>query len=283
MYYFLKKKDFNLDKYDIDVVVKPHLTKKEQDLFVFLLNRYKVKNEYSEIALEKFNLPKEKLITLLNSISKKNITITIIQDSKIISHIVFNFFNFFVIEGNNFIYKFTREIDLSYSNGNLYNRCNLLGLLKYKSPYTYDFYRHFIKIVPTEKRIKKVLSILELKKILKIPEDKYTRFYDFEAKVLKPLIKDFEDFGIYHFSISYDKIKSKEGKGNRIDHIQFNVTNAYFIEVNQDTNTLLKEYYEYIDDFSYAYNTIYNYRKMFTFDETKAYIENNLNDIFNEK
>lgn len=281
-YYFLKHEDFQLNENDLEITINPKLTKKELEFLTFLLDRFKVTREYTQIELNKFKVSKEIALNLISSINKKSINIIISREKNEISNISFNFFEMFVLEDDTLIFSFSKNIRLAYKTGNLFNRINLLGVLKYNSPYTYNFYKFFIKTVPNIKRIHTTISLKDLRSILNVPHEKYNRFYDFESKILKPVIKDFEDFGIYQFSITYNKIKDKDGKGNRIKELEFIVVNSYFIDINSDTNKLLKKYNDSIDDFSYAYKVIYNYRKIHGLEKTKDYIESNLSHVFIE-
>ncbi len=49
--------------------------------------------------------------------------------------------------------------------------------------------------------------------------------------------------------------------------------------VNSDTNMLIKEFNDYIDDFAIAYNNIYSYRKLHDLEDTRSYIKANLDNI----
>ena len=119
-----------------------------------------------------------------------------------------------------------------------------------------------------------------MKDALEIPQNKYTRFYDLEYKVLKPLLSDLNriDLPVY-----IQKIKDKKGKGSRIIGVKLKIINLLYISIDKDTNKLLREFSKNIENFVIAYENIFLYRKTHTYEECKKYIEDNIDNLSNEK
>ncbi|MCS5421357.1 MULTISPECIES: replication initiation protein [Psychrilyobacter] len=282
MYYFLKKQDFNLEKYDFDIDISPRLTKKEQEILNLFLTYFDLEKEYSEFIFDfkVFNLTIEELKKYIYSMNKKVISASIYKGEKELTSLYFSIFNIVVFQENKVIYKLSEELRLAHNYGNFFNRFNILAILRFKSMYSYNLFKLFIKNVSPKKEFEFELNLIDFKKVLNIPEDKYKRFYDFEAKVLKPVLRDLE---LVTPHIYIEKIKSQKGKGSKITGIKFHAINPFHIEVNKDTNLLLKEFTDYIEDFSIAYENVYSYRKTHSLLDTRNYILQNTDSIFSIK
>ncbi len=278
MYYFLKKENFNLDKYDFDVNITPRLTKRELDILAIFLEKFKVEENYTEVEFDSklFKEDKEKLKKTINNINKKAISIYIYEDGAELTSIYFNIFDIVVFEGNKIIYKLSEELRLSYDLGNFFSRIRILTIIQFKSTYSYRFFKLISRTLSPKKEWILKFSMDELRDKLGLEDGIYTRFYDFENKVLKPVIKDVESFSPH---IYYKKIYSKKGKGSKIIGVELHIINAYHMVVNSDTNMLIKEFNDYIDDFAIAYNNIYSYRKLHDLEDTRSYIKANLDNI----
>lgn len=281
MYYFLKKENFNLDKYDFDVNINPRFTKKELKILKVFLKFFKVEEEYTEVDFSKkyFDCSLEELKKAINKINKKAISIYIYQDGKELTSLYFNIFDIVVFQEEKIIYKLSEELRLSYGYGNFFSRIRILTIIQFQSNYSYKFFKLVSKSIFPQKEIVFEVSLEELRDKLGITEGVYERFYDFERKIINPILKDVESFSPH---IYYEKIKSRSGKGSKIIALKFHIINPFHIEVNRDTNLIIKEYNSDIEDFSVAYKKIYSYRKTHSLEETREFVANNLDEISNE-
>jgi len=271
MYYFLRNKDFNLEEYDFDINCCPRLTLKEHKLFDKLLENYSFSNDFSEIEISTLKYSDEELHKIIENINKKSIFCQIFQNKLNISQFYFNIFDIAVFEENKLIFRFSKEINLVYKRGNFYSRINILAFLRFKLCHT----KYIFKIILRENKREGFIeySIDEFKKLINISKDKYIRYYDLEQKILNPLIKDIE-FG--DVLLNFEKIKNNNLKTSRIIGIRLNFTNIYHLEIHKSTNYILKKFAENINDFSRAYEMIYDYRKIHTEEETLNYIRENI-------
>ena len=282
MYYFLKKEDFHIEKYDFDIDISPRLTKKEQEILNLFLTCFDLEKEYSEFVFnfKPLNLTIKEFKKHIYSMNKKVISVSIYEGEKELTSLYFNLFDIVVFQEDKVIYKLSEELRLAHNYGNFFNRFNILAILRFKSIYSYNLFKLFLKNISPKKEFEFELNLFDLKKILNIPENKYKRFYDFEAKVLKPILKDLELFTPH---IYIEKIKSQKGKGSKITGIKFHAINPFHIEVSKDTNLLLKEFTGYIEDFSIAYENVYSYRKTHSLLDTRNYILQNIDTVFSIK
>lgn len=279
MNYFLMKKNFNLKEYDFDVLINPRLTKREQYLLNIFIDNAQKNDKFTEISytLDLFKTDYMQLIEEIENIKKKSISIVMTFKGEHIRRIFINFFETIVFENNKIIYKLSNEFSIAKNSDNFYNRIQLLTVIQLDKFSFYNFIKIILKKYIFEKEIIFDISLEELKDILQIPQNQYTRFYDLENKILKPLLNDLNKL---YMPVYFEKIKSSIGKGSKITGIKVKCINTFFIEVNSDTNRLLKEFAENIDDFFIAYDNIFYYRKTHNYEETKKYVELNIDSIF---
>ena len=281
MYYFFMDRNFNLDKYDFDVNFSPRLTKAERDLLNIFLDNVDKKNEYTELNYD-FNLFKLsyfELIENIKSIKKKSLSIEMRLDGQLFRILFINFFDVIFFEEEKVIYKLGHEFSIAGNSDNFFNRINLLSFLKFENTHFYSFLKIILKNYKFTKEINFELSLEELKNHLSIPMDKYTRFYDLENKILKPLLSDLNKINL---PVYVEKIKKKSGKGSRVIGVKLKIINLLYVSIDKDTNKLLREFSEHIEDFSTAYDNIFLIRKTHTIEECRKYIQENF-DILSNK
>lgn len=277
MSYFFKTNDFNLEHYDFDINCSPQFTKKEQEFFQFLLKDYDFKSKYSEkdLILNKYKV--ESIKKLIPNLLKKVVHCYIINEKNEKFEICFNLFDYVIFEGSKIIYNFSNEIKNSKNLGNFFARINIVAILQFKSTYT----KHLFKAIISSHKKKETMkySIEEFKELLGIKSDQYNRYYNFENKVLNPIIKDLEKSEI---TLWFEKIKNTPAKTSRVVGIKIHYKNQQMSRLHKDTNTLIRNYSDKIKDFAAAYEKIYNYKKYNSFEDTQNYIEENKEYIFGE-
>lgn len=278
MYYFLKNKDFNLGEYDFDIVCTPRFTKKEQMVFDCFVNSFDINKEFCEFNEDKLKMTENEIQKEIHNLSKKTIYCRIFKENIEISKFYFNIFDIVVIESGKVIYKFSNELRLTKKKGNFYSRINVMAFLQFKYGYTKEIFKMILRENKRKGYIEFTLS--QIKEILNIDADTYNRYYDLENKVFNPTIKDIEygEIGLW-----FEKIKKNNSKTSRVTGVKIHYSNLYHIEVHRDTNEILKEFASHIEDFTEAYEIIYDYRKIYTFEETINYVKDNLEKIFKSK
>lgn len=91
-------------------------------------------------------------------------------------------------------------------------------LLKFSNTNIASLYS-FLQNFTTDNRIK--VSLQQLKHIIGIEENKYTRFFDFEKSILNPYIKEIEKYT--NFKITYSKLKQNNKRNEKVTGILFNI------------------------------------------------------------
>lgn len=278
MYYFFMKRNFNLSHYDFDVLINPRLTKKEQEILNIFLDYSEKEKKYTEIQYDfkLFKVTYDDLIEIIDKIKKKSISIKMKSEDNQSRVLFINFFEIIFFEDNKIVYKLGREFSIAKTRDNFFSRINLLAVLKFRNIHFYSFLKLILKYYEFKKEIIFELNLDELKEYLSIPKDKYTRFYDLESRVLKPLLSDLNKMNLPTY---IEKIKSSKGKGSKITGIRVKFINLLFIELDNDTNNFLRKFAENIDNFVNAYDNIFLYRKTHTSEETEEYIKENIENI----
>lgn len=277
MNYFFKTNDFNLEHNDFDIECIPKFTKKEHDLFIFLLKNYNDKEEYSGIDKNSIKINQEEIKKNVLGLIKKIVHCYVYENNKNMIELYFNLFEFIIIEEEQIIYKFSNEIRNSRKLGNFYTRINLQGILKFKYSYTKDIY----KIISKRNNKKDFIeySLDEFKNILKIKEPNYNRYYNLENKVLNPIVKDIESADVI---LWFEKIKNSSAKTSRVTGVKMHYINGPISKIHKETNEIMRMYNNDIKDYARTYELIYNYKKFNTFEDTLKYIDKNHEDIFKE-
>ena len=278
MYYFFMDRNFNLDKYDFDISFTPKLIKMERELLNLFLKNTNKNSEFTELKydLKFFKITYEDLIEKIKSIKKKSLHIEMRLEGKIVRTLFINFFDVIFFEDEKIIYKLSHEFSIAENPNNFFNRINLIAFLQFDNPHFYGFLKLILKNYKFVREINFELSLEELKAQLEIPKGKYTRFYDLESKILKPLLFELNrmDLPVY-----IEKIKEKKGKGSKIIGVKIKILNLLYISIDKDVNKLLKEFSDHIEHFPIAYENIFLLRKTRTYEECKEYIKNNLNTV----
>ena len=274
MYYFLKNKNFNLEQYDFDVSCHPRLTLREHALFDELIGNNSFENDFSVIELSKLKYSNKDIYATIQSLSKKFIFCQVTHKEEEISRFYFSIFDIVVFEKNKIIYKFSKEINMVNGTGNFFSRISLISFLRFKMPYT----KYIFNLVLKKNKCQGTFdySLNDFKKLINISSEKYLRYYDLEQKILNPLIKDIK---IANIIISFDKIKKDDSKTSKISGIRLNFINIYHSEIHKSTNSILRRFAENINDFSKAYQVIYDYRKIYNETETITYLNENFKSL----
>lgn len=281
MYYFFMDRNFNLDKYDFDIIFTPKLTKTERELLNLFLKNSDKTLEFTELkySLELFKISYEDLIEKVKDIKRKSLCIQMKLEGKVVRTLFINFFDVIFFENEKVIYRLSHEFSIAENSNNFFNRINLIAFLQFDNHHFYGFLKLILKNYKFIREIYFELSLDELKKQLSIPQNKYTRFYDLENKILKPLLFDLNKMDL---PVYIEKVKENKGKGSRIIGVKIKFLNLLYISIDKDVNKLLKEFSDYVDNFPIAYDNIFLLRKTHTYEECKNYIQNHLDGLSSE-
>ncbi len=256
MIFFLKKERFNLHKKEVYIAFEKKLNKKEKKLFQFLLDEFKLKKEtFLELKKEKIlnylKVKEERLEKIVLSLEGKRVNYKVTEGRKDVIKGNFSLINSFSIQENSYVFLLSEEVRMSFIEKNFFNRIHLTSVLNFSTSYAADFYLNYL--MKLGRHVDYTLDLHVLKEVLGVEDDAYTRFYDFEKNILKPLLDDINNYTEYY--ITYEKLR--QNSHNKIDAIKFKGINKYVKYTKKKTNELLYLVRDYVDDFELVYEEMY--------------------------
>jgi hypothetical protein len=157
----------------------------------------------------------------------------------------------------------SKEILMSFDTNTLFNRVNLKTILDFESNNTLPVYLKILnyEISNDEKSINFYLE--ELKELLEVCNC-YDRFYDFEKKVLEPIIEDLNTYSEYQ--VSFEKIKKSETPSSKILGVTLSFHNKKIEELKGQVNKLLHLLKGKVENFDLIYNYIFENLQRYGYD-----------------
>jgi len=239
-----------------------------------LQGKYEKESQYTKLSLKTFD---NNFKEIVKELSKKLISVCIYKKGKVVSEFFTNIFDLCVFENEMLIFQFSTAIKETFTVGNIFSRLSIMDFFMLESDYTKEIFKILIKENKAKGEVEFELN--ELKKIFGIAENEYQRYYDFERKVLKKILKELNVGNSY---ISFEKIKDNSNVNSKIKGVKLKYRIIYHVELEKDTNKLLKEFATNIENFKEAYMIITQLIKEKGFDETRVYIEKNKKELFSQ-
>lgn len=266
---------------DFNISFKKKLTKSDRNFIKFLLNYY---SEKKEIFIE---ISKSKLKNLLQIETQEEITCFL--DKFMQSKIYFSFRDYeeyqyqgafhildsYFLQKDNAVLVLSKEVLLSFDSNNLFSKINLKCVLDFENNSSISIYLKLLNFAKNQEEGSIDFYLEELKELLEI-SNSYERFYDFEKKVLEPIIKDLNTCSEYQ--VSYSKIKKSEGTSSKILGIKLHYVNKTIKEFRKQSNDLLLIIKDKVENFDLVYTNIFETLKVYGY----KYVYENLKFI-NEK
>ena len=214
-------KNFNFSSGEISFSSLP--TKLEREIFRLIIGG---QNTFTtDKLIEKFGVPLEKLLLLIEKFQKKIIIYR--EEDRIISG---NIITGYEKNGDTLTLHLSENFKRSLS-GDTFSDFKILFNLTEET--AMRFYLEVCK--KTSSIFETTLSLEEIKDLLHV--DKYDRFYDFERFVLKKLKVDIEENTPY--ILSYEKVKSGGFQNSKISHVKIIVTKKSYYENSASAIELL--------------------------------------------
>lgn len=263
---------------DFNISFKKKLTKSDKNFIKFLLNYY---SEKKEIFIE---IPKSKLKNLLQveEVDEMTCFLDKFMQAKIYFSFrdrdnylyqgAFHILDSYFLQKDNVILVLSKEILLSFDSNNLFSKINLRCILDFECSNSVNIYLKLLNLHKNQEEGFMDFYLEELKELLEI-SNSYERFYDFEKKVLEPLIKDLNVYSEYE--VSYSKIKKSEGTSSKILGIKLHYVNKKIRDFRKQSNELLIMIKDKVENFDLVYNNIFETLKSYGY----KYVYENLNYI----
>lgn len=260
-------KKFNISH--IDLSLDRRLSILEYTIYSYILD--KLENNPLEIFtlhlkdLEKYSF--EDIFGVLKNLNTKKIYYTITTSTENIIGVC-PLISSIQIKNETFYLTIPKEIRNSFKKNTLENVIHLKTFLRLRKKTAIIFFNIFLKNALETGTA--TLSISELKEVLQIQEDSYTRFFDFEKIILKPIMEEINRFS--DFQISYEKIKSGNSKNNKVLFLKFKYINITSEETTAETNYLIQLLKHSISDFHKIWKVVNETILRLGFYETKKLI-----------
>lgn len=268
--------DYKVDTVSFSVSFDKKLNKKEQNFLIFLLDRFE-KEDYPKTLTITFDDLKSSLglksteesVNLFNKFILKYINYSfndISNDTSIIGGL-FPIITSIKYNNESINIVLSKEIIDSYNNISVFNKVHLNTLIKFKVPSSVKLYQELIKYIDIYSSFE--MSLDKIKDLFEM-SDSYGRFYDFEKNILKLAITEINQFSSYF--IDYEKIKSGDGKTNRIISLKFFFHNKKVEKLQKYSNELMNMIKERINNFDKILHNINYYLEKFDY----KYVKDNI-------
>ncbi|MGB6127491.1 MAG: replication initiation protein, partial [Psychrilyobacter sp.] len=216
--------------------IEPKLKSKEKIFLDKLIKKISTDSYMAFFSLgELYAIYKSKdLINIKNEIlrlGKKKMFFTLVNFKKETIQGEFYLLNSIYLKNNGIYVTPPLELIQSLNKNSIFYRIELSTFLRFKEKYTFNFYPKILEHYDY-KNFK--YDLVQLKEIFGVENDYYERFYDFEKNVIKPVINDINKSS--KINIYYTKIKSGEGKTNKVICLKFSFVDSVKEEILKNTN-----------------------------------------------
>lgn len=254
---------------DFNIILKKKPSKIDRAIVKYLLNFYEEKKEiFIEISKSKLKTilaldSFEDVQNYLEKFMQVKLYYSFKDKEDYLCKGVFHILDSYFVQKDKIVMVLSKEILMSFDTNTLFNKVNLKTILEFESNYTLPIYLKILnyELSNEEKSIDFYLD--ELKGLLDV-ENCYDRFYDFEKKVLEPIIKDLNTYSGYQ--ITFEKIKKSESSSSKILGVTLSFHNKKIEELKGQVNKLLHLLKGKIENFDLIYNYIFENIQRYGYD-----------------
>ncbi len=273
----MKKKmnlNINIQQNNAELSFYKKMSSKEEILLdEILMNQKKILE--GTLVLSKKRLMKilnitdeEKILKIISRLSSNFIIYTTWRFDLIDRQGGINIVSSYLLEEKQLTLNFSNDFMLIFKKSSYYNNYSFDKLISLRGFYSNALFLLFKNSISLNRTFE--ISLLQLKKILDL-EGVYSRFYDFEMKILIPNIKKVEK--AISKKISYKRIKNKNAFNSKIIGLHFNITDTHDQEYIDMTNNLISFIKKgIIYEKNVVWNIIHNSLEEKTFDYIKRNI-----------
>lgn len=287
MFFFneFQKKKLEYDRINLSFTKK--ITKLDKKIFNLIYSQYQLlKKENIILSLEQviklgsFNSIEE-LNDYFKKIPAKKIEYNLCNKNNSFINGSFPIISSYFIENNNLILFLSKETLLSFENNNFFNYIDIFGIIGFENNYSLDIFLEIINSNNLKEQGELFLKLDDFKKLLCI-ENLYSRFYDLERKVLKPIIFDFNSNSRY--TVILEKVKEGVSQSHKILGIKLSYTDKVLENSRLNVNNLMFKIRDKINDYNFVFNLISDNLKLKNYDYVKSNViyalKNHKKEIF---
>jgi hypothetical protein len=245
-----------IDHIDFDVI--PKLSRKNIKLINYIIKKFKkTKNSSLIFSIEEIKIfynynSSDEIYDDFCSLYQKKIIFKGLKNENITIRGNFQILNSLVMKDRQIFITLSKEIIDSFNPKGFFYKYQLRNLIKLKKKNTIIFYKEIVmKLINKEESD---IKLDYLKELFSIDKESYTRFFDFEKYVLKPIFNELSF--IDEFNIVYEKIKSGNNKTNKILGLKFKIGNKQDKEKEELIKEIISLIKDEISDFKFVYKII---------------------------
>ncbi|MDN5305090.1 MAG: hypothetical protein PWP46_1976 [Fusobacteriaceae bacterium] len=255
---------FNTNKTEVQFYLSSPLKTKELNLLNYIFKHYNtLKNK--EITIDRKTFFEKTKLTDSSDIEKFLYTLA---NKKVICRFsnnttsFFNIFEHISILKDIILFYLSNEFILSFEKNNFFSDYNLKDIIRLKNKNSIIFYNNIFDKLIHYKKFK--IQLEEFKALFNLSNENYSRFFDMERFLLKPILKDIKKLGNYN--IIYNKIKSGNNKTNKIIGIEFELITHFNESSDSSLNSLIKYIKKDINDFNKIFKTLIEYKDIYGYE-----------------
>lgn len=216
------------------VVSNTHFSRVEQRLFEYFVNQIDhgtININHGLLVRIPISKVKEfittrQILAVTKSMAQKVMTFFDLSKPNLEFEHIPLFSNISYNKNNNGFLEFRSNAQLSpylASLGTQYTRYDFKTILEFKSIYSTLMYK-LIKLHLGQNRTKFVYSIVELRKLLQVAENKYPNLNDFKKNVLEPVKEELKNTKGVPINFEYEHYGNKQ---RNVTHLQFSIQTAF--------------------------------------------------------
>ncbi|PWK20045.1 replication initiator protein [Arcicella aurantiaca] len=216
------------------VVSNTHFSRVEQRLFEYFVNQIDhgtININHGLLVRIPISKVKEfittrQILAVTKSMAQKVMTFFDLSKPNLEFEHIPLFSNISYNKNNNGFLEFRSNAQLSpylASLGTQYTRYDFKTILEFKSIYSTLMYK-LIKLHLGQNRTKFVYSIVELRKLLQVAENKYPNLNDFKKNVLEPVREELKNTKGVPINFEYEHYGNKQ---RNVTHLQFSIQTAF--------------------------------------------------------
>lgn len=253
--------------------VSKKLSKTDKSVIKLIMQNYKDNvSEVSRMKLKSLscNCICEDIKTYLDKLLQIKVSYSFNNSDDFRCEGSFNLIDSYFIQKDKVIFLLSKNPMLSLDKLNIFKEFSLKTVFNFESTSSLPMYLRFLNLESFGEENHIDFSLDELKEFLEITNC-YERFYDFEKKILEPIINDLNVYS--EFQVKYEKIKKASTASSKITGIRIIFYSKKLKEVKIQVNDLMNLIKSKINDFEHIYQKLFYYLKNYGYD----YVHDNIN------
>lgn len=264
---------------NFELSISKKLSKTEKSFIKIIMQNYKdSSSEVSKLKLKSLacGCVCEDLKIQLDKLLQIRITYSFINSENFKCDGSFNLFDSYFMQKDKIVFLLSKNPMLTLDKVNIFKEFSLKTVFSFESTSSLPMYLKFLNFENLAEENHLDYTLEEFKEFLEI-NNCYERFYDFEKKILEPIINDLNTCS--EFYVKYEKLKKTSTASGKITGIRIIFFSKKFKENKNQANELMNLVKTKINDFDFVYQKLCHYLKVYGYD----YVFDNINFALSKK